>query len=92
MTLGTGSHSIANSFPVMMLKKMASFSVSLLCNMQCLIYCAHSIIVFSELESQETGKLFRLSGDFLKVFQHLVTVQNIINCTICIHSSWLLTE
>lgn len=45
MTLGIGSNCTANIFSVMTLKKMVSFSVSLLCNMQCLIYCAHSIIV-----------------------------------------------
>lgn len=46
MMLGAGSNSAANIFSVMILKKRwHPFSVSLLCNMQCLIYCAHSIIV-----------------------------------------------
>lgn len=45
MTTGIGSNCTANIVSVMMLKKMASFSVSLLRNTQCLIYCAHSIIV-----------------------------------------------
>lgn len=45
MILDIGSSCTANKFSVMMLKKMASFSVSLLCNTQGLIYCAHSIIV-----------------------------------------------
>lgn len=89
--LSIGSNCMAKIFSVMMLKKMASFSVSLLCNTQGLIYCAHSITVLVSW-SHKRAKLFRLSGDFLKVFQHLVTVQNIINCTICIHSSWFLTE
>lgn len=45
MILGIGSNCTAKISSVIMLKKMASFSVSLLCNTQGLIYCAHSIIV-----------------------------------------------
>lgn len=87
-----GSNCTGNIFSVIILKKMASFSVSLLCSTQCFnILCSFNYR-FSGLESHETVKLFRLSGDFLKVFQHLVIVQKIINCTICIQSSWFLTE